>query len=109
MWLHRLGAIFILASTLFYGLYAYFKLQQLAKDFHGPLGLTITTLTTFLFISGAIARKSLQTDQKNLKNAKQFHRVSILQLLLAIDFWLDTDTFRTNNNLFWNFKLFKVD
>jgi hypothetical protein len=109
MLLHRLGAIFILTSTLFYGTYAYFKLQRVVNDVHAPLGLTITALTIFLFLSGALVRKILQADLKNSKKAKYFHKVRIIPYILILDFWLVTYNLRSNNHLFWDLQLFKFD
>ena len=58
MWLHKIGATFILSSTLFYGIYGYLRLGRIFDDTHGPLGLIVTSLVTFLFISGVYTRFS---------------------------------------------------
>lgn len=64
MWLHWIGAVFIYFTTLFYGIYGYLKIGRIFEDVHGPLGVVITILVTFIFLSGVITRKLLQRDER---------------------------------------------
>jgi hypothetical protein len=66
MWMHRIGAIFILSATLFYGIYGFLRLGKVFDDIHGPLGLLITSLVSIIFISGLLARLSLQHSHSTL-------------------------------------------
>jgi hypothetical protein len=59
MWLHRLGAVFILTATLFYGIYGALKIGKVFDDVHGPLGLIITSVVGLLVLSGLLTRYSL--------------------------------------------------
>lgn len=67
MWLHRVGALFILVSTLFYGVYAYLKIGKIFDDVHGPLGLIVTSLVTFIVVSGLVAKYWQQKETLQLK------------------------------------------
>lgn len=59
MWLHRLGAFFILAATLLYGVYAIIRLGKIENDLHAPLGLIATGLVSLIVLSGLVTRYSL--------------------------------------------------
>ena len=80
MLLHRLGAFFVLTSTLFYGIYALVKLAHIHNDVHGPLGTIMTALVSAIFISGLTTRYYLQnaitSNYKSAINLRKMHRVS---------------------------------
>lgn len=76
MWLHRLGAFFILSSTLFYGGYALVKLKHIHWDVHGPLGTTMTILVSLIVLSGLITRNKMQNAvTKDYKSSIDFKRI----------------------------------
>lgn len=53
-------------TTLFYGLYGFYKMKWAVKDdVHAPMGLTVLSLISFIAISGAIARWKLVSSQEN--------------------------------------------
>lgn len=78
LWLHRLGAFFVLTSTLFYGGYALIRMKHIKDDVHAPLGVIVTVLIVFLVISGLIAVYALDhydtKDYKLALNYRYLHR-----------------------------------
>ena len=65
MWMHRVSGMVVTATTLFYGLYGYFKLRFVKDDVHAPMGLTVVGLISFIALSGVIARWRLEVSEEN--------------------------------------------
>ena len=83
MWLHRVSGMIVTIVTLLYGIVGIVKLMKVVNDVHAPMGVGVTTLITFLAISGYFAGSSLDSavvDQNRMLSFKFFHKVSNLQL-----------------------------
>ena len=86
LWMHRLSGVFILVTTLFYGLFGIYKLQKVVHDPHAYLGITVTALVLFIAVSGVVARSRLNRAQENqsaMLKFKKCHIVSVSFILLS--------------------------
>ena len=88
LWIHILGGIFILTTTLWYGFYGLWKMGgAIAPDPHAKLGLTVASTVVVLVASGLTSRVQLATsleDQKNMLFWKMAHKVILPSLVNQI-------------------------
>ena len=66
MWAHRISGSVVLITTLLYGIVGFVKMNMTVKnDVHAPMGVAVTSLISFLAISGVVARSCLNRAEKN--------------------------------------------
>ena len=66
MWAHRISGSVVLITTLLYGIIGFVKMNMTVKnDVHAPMGVAVTSLISFLAISGVVARSCLNRAEKN--------------------------------------------
>ena len=66
-------------TTLFYGIYGWWKLQKIQSDGHAILGVITTCIILFLVLSGVATRSRLlreDEDQNKVLKVKKAHKVS---------------------------------